>query len=111
MAAPRRVLFSNYLLNMELPWKLKRTAPVKRAWRMLSPQCISTRVSNRLIEKDLLKSDGRRPPVAASRADASRLGEEMVDEDGFVKDEAWCQLLLINHERRARGLAEVEARK
>ena len=38
---------------------------------------------------DLLKSIDGLPPIAASRADASRIAEEMVDENGFFKDEEW----------------------
>jgi hypothetical protein len=68
---------------------IRRTAPVARGVII-----ISTRASKRLIEMDLLKSYGGLPPIAASRAHASRIAEEMVDENGFFKDEEHTPLVL-----------------
>ena len=60
---------------------VKRSAPTPTGVLM------STRVSKRLLEKELLKSVGGQLPLAASQADASRMAEKMVDENGFLKDE------------------------
>jgi hypothetical protein len=65
----------------------RRTAPVPRG------VIVSTRRSKRFIEMDLLKSYGGLPPLVASRAVASRIAENMVDDNGFVKDdEVWTLL-------------------